>query len=333
MPDLADTTQRERVHRFLRLNGRNSMSSLLLYEGIHHFFFKEIEGFTGYYDTPRILLCIGEPVCSESDYRTGIQEFLSFCRDSGKGCAFLMVTEQFKKTAEEFGFLSIQIGEDFIYDVQTYAPRGNHAKKVRSAINQVKKRGAVVREYSPVLERDLPLEKEFQEIAKHWIQSHRFQSKAYFIGLKFFELFAMKRYFYALLDGRIVAFLTCIPIYARNGYLFEDMIRDPSAPNGISELMVLEAIRHFKMSGKAMATFGVSPKLEVIRRGDLDFLSRIITNTTIKVINTFFRLKNLHHYRKKYHTSMVETCYLLKYPKRLGIRDVFGVLKTFNIVR
>jgi hypothetical protein len=82
-----------------------------------------------------------------------------------------------------------------------------------------------------------------------------------------------------------------------------------------------------------MATFGVSPKLEVIRRGDLDFLSRIITNTTIKVINTFFRLKNLHHYRKKYHTSMVETCYLLKYPKRLGIRDVFGVLKTFNIVR
>ena len=243
-----------------------------------------------------------------------------------------MVTEQYKRLAEDLGFLSIQIGEDFIYDVQSYAPRGNYAKKVRSAVNQVKKRGAVVKEYTPIIARDKALEDEFRAIADRWIKSHRFQSKAYFIGLNFFDFYPIKRYFYVEFENRIVAFLTCIPIYARNGYLFEDMIRDPSAPNGVSELMVLEAIRRFKENGSSIATFGVSPKLEVIGSNDLTGLSRIITNTTIRVINTVFRLRLLHHYRKKYHTEMVERCYLLKHPKRLRIFDVFGILKTFNII-
>jgi len=332
MADFSYSSGKDIIHQFLKKYGRNSMSSLLLYDEIKYYFCNEVEAIIGYNDTPKLLIGIGEPICQEEDYGHAALEFIRFGKEIKKDCVFIMVTEQFTQMARDIGFLAIQIGEDFIYDVQSYAPRGNYAKKVRSAINQVRKRGVVVKEYSPVIERDKSLEDEFQAIANRWIKSHRFKSKAYLIGLKFFDFYTIKRYFYVEFDNKIVAFLTCIPIYARNGYLFEDLIRDPSAPNGVSELMVLEAINKFKESGKSIATFGVSPKLEIIRSNDISGLSRVITNYTIKVINTIFRLRLLHHYRKKYHTEIVERCYLLKYPKRLRIFDIFGILRAFNII-
>ncbi len=332
MADFSQNSDKDTVHQFLRRYGRNSMSSLLLYEEIKYYFCDSAEAIIGYNDTSKLLIGIGEPICREEDYRVATLEFINFGKKTNKDCVFIMASEQFTQMVRDIGFLTIQIGEDFIYEVQTYAPRGNYAKKVRSATNQVRKRGAVVKEYAPVIERDKSLEDEFQTIANRWIKSHRFKSNAYLIGLKFFDFYTIKRYFYVEFENKIVAFLTCLPIYARNGYLFEDLIRDPSAPNGVSELMVLEAINKFKENGKSMATFGLSPKLETIGSNDLSGLSRVITNSTIKVINTVFRLRSLHHYRKKYHTEIVERCYLLKFPKRLRIFDIFGILRTFNII-
>jgi hypothetical protein len=63
-----------------------------------------------------------------------------------------------------------------------------------------------------------------------------------------------RRFFIAELDGsagksagksvgrsagrKIVGFLGVIPIYARDGWFFEDFLRDPDAPNGSVELLV-----------------------------------------------------------------------------------------------
>ena len=52
-----------------------------------------------------------------------------------------------------------------------------------------------------------------------------------------------RRYFVAERDGRVVAFLGIIPIYARRGWFFEDFLRDPEAPNGTVELLVDAGMR------------------------------------------------------------------------------------------
>jgi phosphatidylglycerol lysyltransferase len=332
MAGISGDIDREKVHLFLKKYGRNSMSSLLLYDGLKYYFCGKTEALIGYYDTKKLLIGVGEPVCPVDAYRDAVQDFVAFGKSEKKDCAFLLVTDVFHKMAKDIGFLAIKVGEDFIFDVQTYVPKGNRAKKVRSAINQIRKRGAVVREYNPATTRDNSIEDKFRDVARNWIQSHRFKAKAFFIGLKLFDFHEIKRYFYVEYDGKIVALMACLPIYARKGYLFEDLIREPSAPNGVSEIMVVEAIKKFKQEGAAIATFGVSPKIEVRRKDDLPVLSRFIVMSTIKIVNTVLKLRLLYHYRKKYHTATVESCYLLKYPKRLRVSDIFGILRTFNIV-
>ncbi len=327
-----DNAEKSKIDSLLRKYGRNSMSSLLLYDGFQYHFLNGREGFIGYYDMPKLLIGIAEPICRKEDYGRCIAEFMELGGKAKKDCAFLLVEEHFAEIAKGFGFNAIQIGEDFIFDVQTYAPRGDNAKKVRSATNQVRKRGAIVQEYNPLLQRDRHIEEEFAAISRRWIQSRKFKCRAYFVGLKLFDLHSIKRYFYVEYDNRIVAFLTCLPIYEKEGYLFEDLVRDPLAPNGASELMILEAIKKFREEGKRIATFGVSPRIKLDETDGFSGWSRMVTRFCVPVVDRMLGLRRLHHHRKKFNTESVEKCYLLKYPKRLRIADIIAILKTFHSI-
>ena len=325
-----DEIHREWMIECLMRHGRNSMSTLLLYEGFRCYRCVATEGFIGYIDTPRLCIAIGEPVCAPEKHREVAREFVKFCESLNKDCCFLIVTDEFTGMAKDLGFLAIEIGEDFIFDVQTYAPRGNHSKKVRSAVNQVRKRGAAVRQYNPSVSRDVQVEDAINEMARRWMRSRNFKIKGYFIGLRLFDFEALKRYFYVEYEGHTVAGLACSPIYARNGYLLEDLMRDPDAPNGVSELMVLEAIRIFREEGRSMATFGISPRLALGGLGNLPRWSSLLLHPAATVANRVLGLNSLHHHREKFDTRHMEKCFLVKYPRRLRLMDLYGLLKTFN---
>jgi phosphatidylglycerol lysyltransferase len=174
------------------------------------------------------------------------------------------------------------------------------------------------------------VEDAINEMARRWMRSRNFKIKGYFIGLRLFDFEALKRYFYVEYEGHTVAGLACSPIYARNGYLLEDLMRDPDAPNGVSELMVLEAIRIFREEGRSMATFGISPRLALGGLGNLPRWSSLLLHPAATVANRVLGLNSLHHHREKFDTRHMEKCFLVKYPRRLRLMDLYGLLKTFN---
>ena len=61
------------------------------------------------------------------------------------------------------------------FDIQTYAPRGDRTKKVRSAVNQARRGGLEVREYRPAERRDEAVEAEMREICRLWRQGRRME--------------------------------------------------------------------------------------------------------------------------------------------------------------
>jgi phosphatidylglycerol lysyltransferase len=63
----------------------------------------------------------------------------------------------------------------------------------------------------------------------------------------------------AEVDGVVVGFLAAAPIYARRGWLVENLLRAHDAPNGTAELMVDRAMRIAAASGSTMLTLGLAP--------------------------------------------------------------------------
>jgi len=68
-----------------------------------------------------------------------------------------------------------------------------------------------------------------------------------------------RRYFVAEREGALVGFLAAVPVYARAGWLFEDLLRDPQAPNGTSEALVDIAMRAVARQDSRYVTLGLSP--------------------------------------------------------------------------
>jgi phosphatidylglycerol lysyltransferase len=75
--------------------------------------------------------------------------------------------------------------------------------------------------------------------------------------------FAAERRFFvaerATPEKTIVAFLAAVPVYGRGGWLLEDLLRDPAAPNGTAELVVDFAMRALAAEGSRYVTLGLAP--------------------------------------------------------------------------
>ncbi len=313
------------LHHF----GINAFSTCLLYDSVRRYDLTGADGFVGYLRSRWLLVALGEPVCAESDFRTAAEEFAAFAAAEGKGCAFVAVGRSFIDANASRTATVLPLGEDFIFDVRTYAPRGDPAKKVRSARNKAIRLGCRVRDYHPCLGRNAALEAAFETVSHRWLRAHsRFTMRL--LSLDLFRLIELKRFFWVELDGRVVAFLSCLPIYGRNGYLFEDLVRDPAAPSGATELMVLEAIRTLRLEGAAMATFGLSPLVRVDGASNLSVLGAAIARVGVAAAARFGRLHRLYHYRKKFHTMDAEPCFLWKFPAGVGVRDLWGLLQAFR---
>jgi hypothetical protein len=67
------------------------------------------------------------------------------------------------------------------------------------------------------------------------------------------------RVFVAEREGAPVAFLLAAPIYARDGWLLQHLLRLPEAPNGVSESLIDAAMRDARDEGRRFVTLGLSP--------------------------------------------------------------------------
>ena len=59
--------------------------------------------------------------------------------------------------------------------------------------------------------------------------------------------------------AEVVGFASVVPVYARQGWFIENLIRAPRAPNGTTELLVDAAMRAATELGSSYVTLGLSP--------------------------------------------------------------------------
>jgi phosphatidylglycerol lysyltransferase len=81
----------------------------------------------------------------------------------------------------------------------------------------------------------------------------------FLVDVQPFDMPEERRYFVAETPDATVGFLAAVPVYARRGWLLEDLLRDPNAPNGTAELLVDLAMRRLADEGAAYVTLGLAP--------------------------------------------------------------------------
>lgn len=57
----------------------------------------------------------------------------------------------------------------------------------------------------------------------------------------------------------VAELLSAVPLYARDGWFFEDVLRHPLAPNGTMELLFDHAMRAIGADGSRHVSYGLAP--------------------------------------------------------------------------
>ena len=301
------------LFKFYQLHGYNAHALIGIATGTRVWTCHDTEGAVAYNEFGKVWLVPGDPLASVENLAQVSERFLQKARTEGRVVGFMPATEQFAKQSSELGLRAIRIGSAPYFDLATWAPRGDRAKKARAGVNQARRARVHV---SEVIEVDEKLIRETACLCKSWLTTRRSAIRfEWLFTVDLFQHKEKKKYFTARdANGKLVGFLAATPIPARDGWYLEDVLRSKHAPNGTTDLLVVEVLNSLKHSGAKLATLGTAlMAAEGVVDPDIrlsSVLSRAV-RFVARCCSIFYNFDGVRRFKAKFAPSWWESEYVL----------------------
>lgn len=247
-----------RALALLKRYGWNSTSFQCLEPGFAYWFSPEGDACVAYVDTRSAWVAAGAPIAHDSRLRAVAEAFIEAARSSGRRACFFATERRFLRAAPVAALL---IGEQPVWDPLSWEETLQTSRSLREQLRRARAKGVSVRGLAPeaLTEEEHPRRRSLDRLIDRWLESRRLPPMGFLVQVYPFTFPHERRFFVAELDGRMVGFLAMVPVYARGGWLLEDLLRDADAPNGTAELLIDAAMRAAAEQGSRYATLGLAP--------------------------------------------------------------------------
>lgn len=320
------------ILELLKKYGYHSQSYNILRSDKSYFYSPSgIDGVIAYVVKANVAMAAGDPVCDFNNTREFVSEFKQFCKEQKWRCSFQSVTERCKDIFKDMDFGIMKIGEEPIFDLNNLSWTGSKFRGLRKNVNQAKKQGLTIVEYCPLKERQLEWEKDMKELSDIWKKFKGSGEFAFLIGEPALDNPKDRKYFLALLDNKVEAFVACTPVYTRNGIYFDVMRRKEKTPNGMPQLLFTESFKSLKEQGYTMATLGTAP---LSYEHTTDYGKSRIIKAALKLafnrLGHFHRFKPLYYFKNQFGPTSWEGRYLVFSPSSFNPVILYALLKAYD---
>lgn len=194
----------------------------------------------------------GAPITQSPRLAHVARAFVAAAAARGKRASFFAVEPRFLHATQMPALL---LGEQPVYDPRTWSSHLKRSASLREQLRRARAKGVIVS--AGAGDADAA---ELNRVHGAWLSRHPLPGMGFLTGLDPFTGGAERLYFVARSpDERVLGFATLCPVYARNGWLFEHLVRDADAPNGTVELLVDSAMRELAQMQVDWATLGLAP--------------------------------------------------------------------------
>jgi phosphatidylglycerol lysyltransferase len=147
-----------------------------------------------------------------------------------------------------------------VWDATRWSHTIMTSRSLREQLRRARSKGAAVRRVMPgQLRVGTPLRAAIERLIERWQHKMPMAPMGFLVDVQPFDFAPERRYFVAEREGALVGFLAAVPVYRRRGWLIEDFLRDPSAPNGTAEMLIDAAMRELGQDGSRYVTLGLAP--------------------------------------------------------------------------
>lgn len=306
----------KRLHLVLRY-GRTATAFRTVGVDLHVWYDPDGEGMVAYAAPPGAMVSAGEPVAALESLVPLAEAFVHHAEAQGKRPSFF-ATEG--RLASSVALQRLLIGEQPVWNPQRWADHVAAHRSLREQIRRARAKGVTVCPLGPDALAAGDTARDIDALLARWRATRSMATMQFLVTIDLTSGGAARRHLVAMQHGRLVAMLSLAPVPARNGWLFEHLLRDPDAPNGTLELLVDHAMREVAREGAEWATLGLAPL-----HGDVTpWLRRLRRWST-----PLFNFEGLSAFKRKLRPDTWEPIYLA-WPKRASMwRAVLDGLRAF----
>jgi len=251
-----DSDDHARVLALLRHHGWNSTSFQVLEPGFRYWFDGD-DACVGYVDTGSSWVVAGPPIAPAKRIAEVSQRFVDAARAAHRRTAWFGTEERFRDATT---WPALRIGDQPMWDPSAWPKVVESSKSLREQLRRARAKGVTVRAVAiDELAVGHATRVQVDTLIERWLMSRPIAPMGFLVQIDPFTFPGERHYFVAEREGRVVAFLAIIPVYARAGWFFEDFLRDPDAPNGTIEMLVDAGMRAAAAQHVPLVTLGLVP--------------------------------------------------------------------------
>ena len=250
--------ERTRVLQLLKQHGWNATSFQVLEPGFCYWFDEEREACVAYVDTGGAWVVAGAPLTRPEHFAQVVSGFEAAAHAQGRRVCFFATEPRFAQAAP---VETLPIGEQPVWEPHRWEETVRSSRSLREQLRRARARGVTVRSVSAEELRapEHPTRQAVDRLLARWLAARRMAPMGFLVQLSPFAFAEERRAFVGELNGEVVCFLSAAPVFAREGWLLQHVVRDPKAPNGSTELLVDAAMRAAAAEGQRYVTMGLAP--------------------------------------------------------------------------
>jgi len=314
--------ERRRVLAVLRRHGWNATSFQVLEPGFRYWFADD-DACVAYVDTGRAWIAGGAPLTEARRLRAVAEEFHRAAASSDRRAAFFAVEQ---RVVDALPWHALLIGEQPEWEAQGWPEALRGSSSLREQLRRARAKGVTVRTatHDELVSSSSPLRRQLEAMVAEWLARHEMAPMGFLVQVDPLTLLEEHHVHLAEQDGRLVGFLTAAPIFARPGWLLQNLIRAPDAPNGTTELLVDHAMRDADsgVDGEPspMVTLGLAPLA-----GQVVPALRLARSAG----SVLFDFEGLRAFKARLRPTRWSPIHLVYPPEQDAIRTVLDVLEAF----
>lgn len=322
----ADEAVLSRVLTLLQRHAHQPTSFQILEPGYSYWFDDTGDACIAYIEVHGARITAGEPVAADAAMPRVVEAFMADAERLGKRVRFFHVSEEFVTRTR---LAATHVGEQPEWDPTGWSGTLKGSRSLREQLRRARSKGVTTRTLSAaqVADEQGPERKRLEALIARWLATRGMHELKFMVLVHPFSFPEERRYVIAEREGQLVGFAAAVPVYAKQGWFLEDLLRDPHAPNGTAEVLVDAMMRGFADEGVRYATLGLSPLT-----GDVSPLLAFTRDTTARLYN----FGGVRAFKEKLKPQAWQPVYLA-YPMRelgtLAMRDVLAAFAPGGLIR
>ena len=214
--------------------GSGSFCCRILQAGFEYWFSSKTCAVIGYKHRGHYLVCGGKPACSYKEYRAVLAEFEQWARRRCLEIIFFGVEKEEAKYHHRYA--SLALGAEPIWEPSHWTGCVAQSNGLRKQVRRATNKGVSIVE---MVAGQASARDSMRRILARWVASRAMPPLGFLADVRPPWVADEQQIILAAEQhGQMIAYITACPIPQGRGYLIDQIVRMPDAPNGTSELLI-----------------------------------------------------------------------------------------------